>query len=150
MGAMGYGFKRILLMNQTYPSKVDIWLVTVLTVALLLPIVLSLLAFWNNPREALIMLATTAFTFCLCALLLIPCTYTLRDDHVLIRSGFIRYRIFYKDITSVEKSSSIWSAPALSLQRVKISLAHRFYLISPKNREDFIQTLQKHISTAQG
>jgi hypothetical protein len=137
-------------MDQTYPSKIDIWLILVLVMALALPIVLSLFMFQSNPREALITLATPVFTFGLCALLLIPCTYTLRDDHVLIRSGITRYRVFYKDITSVEKSSSMWSAPALSLQRVKLSLDHRFYLISPKNREDFIQALQKRISTARG
>ena len=77
----------------------------------------------------------------------VPCTYTLARDHLLIRSGLIRQKIAYKDITAVEPSASPLSAPALSLKRVKVSYGRTFQLVSPRERDLFIQSLRERVSS---
>ena len=78
-----------------------------------------------------------------------PCRYTLEADHLLIRCGLIRQRIAYRDITAIAPSRSVLSAPALSLQRVKISYRHTSsQLVSPRERGIFIQMLQDRVRAA--
>ena len=83
-------------------------------------------------------------------MLLVPCRYTLESDHLLIRCGLIRQRIPYRDITAITPSRSLWSAPALSLQRVKLSYGRSSsQLVSPRERAAFIQALQHRVYAAQ-
>lgn len=77
-----------------------------------------------------------------------PCTYTLTDTHLVIRSGLFRQRIAYRDITAVAASGSVWAAPALSLRRVWIDFAGRFQLVSPREREEFITALRRRADDA--
>lgn len=72
----------------------------------------------------------------------IPCRYTITEDTLVIRSGLVRYKVPLIEIASVQKSSSIMSGPALSLKRVAVKTFDKTYLVSPKQRDDFIDHLQ--------
>lgn len=69
----------------------------------------------------------------------------LSATQLVIRSGLVRWRIAYADITGVEPSRSLWSAPALSLRRVGVRYAGRFQLVSPRDRERFITALNGRV-----
>ena len=127
-------------------SRVDGWLIAVLLLAMVAP----LAAVWWVGADMVLALASVLVTLLVCGVLLVPCRYTLESDHLLIRCGLIRQRIPYRDITAITPSRSVWSAPALSLQRVKLSYGRTSsQLVSPRDRAAFIQALQHRVYAAQ-
>ena len=78
-----------------------------------------------------------------------PCRYTLAKDHLVVRTGIVRWRIAYTDVTDIAPSREIWAAPAMSLQRVKIRYGSgRSMLISPRERERFIAELGRRVQAS--
>ncbi len=74
-------------------------------------------------------------------------SYEIKEDHILVRFGIIREKIYYKDITNLEKSRSILSSYALSRDRVAIYTHGKIKAyISPMDQENFIYELSKHMS----
>lgn len=134
--------------DETYPSRIDAWLVVVLAGTIGIVLAEAASTYSRSPSESLISVAVLAATLLLCALIGYPCEYTLTDRQLIVRSGLVRRRIAYRDITAVEPSGSLWAAPALSLRRVKVSFAGRFQLVSPRERERFIHDLQRRVSAA--
>jgi hypothetical protein len=134
--------------DPTFPSRVDAWVVVVpaSALALLLHSGVTLLA--TSPTDGAIALSIAAALLAVMFLFSVPCRYTLARDHLLIQSGVIRLRIAYRDITDVRASGSPWSAPALSLRRVKVTFGRRFQLVSPRDRERFIDALQDRVARA--
>lgn len=129
-----------------FPSRVDGWLIAVLLLAMVSP----LAAVWWVGADMVLALASVLVTLLVCGVLLVPCRYTLESDHLLIRCGLIRQRIPYRDITAITPSRSLWSAPALSLQRVKLSYGRTSsQLVSPRDRAAFIQALQHWVHVTQ-
>jgi hypothetical protein len=133
----------------TFPTKVDVWLLLVIAGALVATLASVYTAYRTDPAEARFALLIGGATWALVAALCVPCDYTLAEDRLIVRGGILRYRIPYADITDIAPSREIWSAPALSLQRVKISYG-RFesVLISPRERERFIAELEKRVQAA--
>ena len=134
--------------DETFPSRVDAWLVVVVVGAVALVAVEALSAFARSPLEGWLNLGFLAGMLALVLLVAYPCSYTLTATQLVIRAGLVRWRIDYADITGVEPSRSLWSAPALSLRRVKVSYAGRFQLVSPRDRERFIAALNERVSAA--
>lgn len=131
-----------------FPSKVDTRLAVLIGGAIVVPIALGAYL-WNTSQSAsLTAMGAGLFTATLVGLLAVPCRYTLLDDHLLIHSGLIRQKIFYRDIDHIEPSSSSFSAPALSLQRVLITYRDGFQLVSPRERDEFIRLLRERAAAA--
>jgi Bacterial PH domain len=68
---------------------------------------------------------------------------------LLVRSGLIRYRIPLAQISEVRPSAETSSSPAWSLDRLKVvcltrSGFHRSLLISPRDRDGFLDELARH------
>ncbi len=82
------------------------------------------------------------------AALSIPCVYTLTDESLKIKSGMLEDEVPLRKIRGAEKSSSMWSAPALSLRRIKITLEDGSRSISPKDRDGFIIDLEARLANA--
>jgi membrane protein YdbS with pleckstrin-like domain len=133
---------------RSYPSRVDIWLVAVTIAPLVLLLGFTIATYSQAPAAALVNLGVIGMLVLIGALFAYPCDYTLAESELVIRSGVIRQRIAYRDITGIEKSGSLWAGPALSLRRVKISYAGRFQLISPREREEFIDDLSSRLAAA--
>jgi hypothetical protein len=136
--------------DVTYPSRIDAWLVILVGGSVGIVLVLALASYSHSPSESLQSLGVLAATLLFSALVGYPCQYTLTDAQLVIRSGLIRQRIAYRDITAIEPSRSPWAAPALSLRRVKVSFSGRFQLVSPRERERFIDDLRGRVIVAGG
>lgn len=125
-------------MKKDYPSRVDFWLAAILIAAPLGSITAGVFTLPKNFGAGMVALLSGVLVGVLVLLLAIPCIYTLSDDSLKIRCGLLEEDLPLHKIRRVEKSRSLWSAPALSLRRVKITLDGDYRLISPKDREGFI------------
>jgi membrane protein YdbS with pleckstrin-like domain len=142
-------------MVKTYKSAIDLWLAAIL-IGVPLAIIFTgvSIAFglyflhWheNIGRLAGFFLVGGGVALgALIAAFTLPCRYTLRESELHIQCGVLQAVVPYRAIRHLELSCSLWSAPALSLNRVKIVLADGFRLISPKDRIAFIKDLQSRI-----
>jgi len=76
--------------------------------------------------------------------LLFSTNYKVSDRFLHVRSGPLSLEIPINKIHSIEKSGSILAAPALSLKRLKIRYGEdRQVLISPKDRDEFIEAIDR-------
>ena len=132
--------------SRVYPSAVDWWIGALLVVAPLLSVVLGASLLFVNPGAGLYcLLSGLAFGLTIYALCH-RCDYTLTDDTLHIRSGWIEDSVDLRRILKAEKSSSLWSAPALSLRRVKLTLHGGTCVISPKDRDGFLADLHARLA----
>lgn len=127
---------------RVYPSKIDAWLVVVLGAAAAFPLVLGAQLVFVSKAAAVGCLASSAFVLLVLAVAVVPCRYTLEDDHLLVQAGLLRWKVPYKDVTAVEPTTNPLSSPALSLERVRIDYAGRSIMVSPVERAEFIQALR--------
>lgn len=138
MGAMGP--------DRAFASAVDAWLSTLLLlIAAMVPVLLiAAMAAWDDDPGAAAGLALSAATVAAIMVGLVwPVRYTCASDALVVRSGAVRYRVPYREITRVSPSRAMWSSPALSLDRLRIDYGSRWLLISPKGRTDFLAELRR-------
>ncbi len=114
-----------------------IWLVIFAIIAGMLP---------SLSEEELVIGYAVAIPMIAFLLSLFFCTYyELRDDYLFCRSGPLFERIPYDRIKSARLSNSPMSSMALSIQRIAIQKHDSWplgvTLISPPNREEFMQEL---------
>jgi len=67
---------------------------------------------------------------------------------LLVRSGLLRYKIPLAEISEVRPSAEVRTSPAWSLDRLKVvyltrSGFHQFLLISPRDRDGFLDELAR-------
>lgn len=131
-----------------YPSGVDLWLVVMLMLAPMTSLVIGVYLLQQGQSGGAITLFLCAVaTASLTAAATLPCRYTLHDDALTVRCGLLCYQIPLSEITSISKSETILSGPALSLKRVLIKTSKRTHILSPKKRESFIQHLEQSLQT---
>ncbi|WP_108127557.1 PH domain-containing protein [Saccharospirillum mangrovi] len=126
---------------MSYRSKVDLWLVLLLAAAAIFSLV-SLVPTLGLVLAFLLELLVAAVLL----MLLWPCEYRLEPDRLNIRSGLLNWRIRYPEILSAEPSFDLTAAPALSVQRVKIRTTGRTFLVSPVDRDGFIDALMQRVN----
>lgn len=131
-------------------SKVDFWLALVLWGSSFLTIAAP---FWQWKQSedgsliqsVILMIVLLPFI----ALMLMPLfgtKYTLTDSQLLINNGFSTNRIELADITYITPTRNASSAPALSLDRLKITYKNKKVLISPKDKPRFYREIQSRNS----
>lgn len=124
---------------KKYPSKIDTWFIGLMVASLGIPLILSV---WEGDWWALlIMVITTLFV----GNIFLSTHYTINGENLMIKSGIIISKtIKIKDIYRIEKTNSILSSPALSLDRIEIFYGNQnSIIISPKEKSDFITELLK-------
>jgi Bacterial PH domain len=135
----------MLPMVRIYRSKVDGILVVCLAVlpAVLLLVLGSVLPDeWLGASVALrgvltLMLALFVWT-------LMSTSYAIDAASLQVRSGPFHWAIALEDIRSVSATRDVTSAPALSLDRLRIEYGvRRSILVSPRERAAFIADLQR-------
>lgn len=131
-----------------YPTAIDAWIVVVTLAAVGAALAEAVVVFPTSPSAAFLSMTIVVLVAGFVGSLSYPCEYLLEADHLLIRAGFARWRIPYARITAVAPSRSPWAGPALSLRRVKIDYGRRFVLVSPRDREGFIEALRARVDAA--
>jgi membrane protein YdbS with pleckstrin-like domain len=125
-------------------SKKDAWLVAVVTVAILLPLLISLSLFFETggnwvagatPLLALVILV-------LVLALSYPLYYEITPSGLTIRAGIlVRQQIPLDSIREVFPTRNPLSAPAWSLDRLRVNYEGGYALISPKDKASFMEEL---------
>ena len=129
-----------------FVSKVDFWLVLLLWGLSLFTVSVPLWQWQRGAHKSLIQtILMTVILIPFAALMLIPffgTEYTLTNDQLQVDSGFSVQKIEITDITYITPTRSMSSAPALSLDRIKIEYRNKEVLISPKDRASFYQEIR--------
>ncbi|MBS7332625.1 MAG: PH domain-containing protein [Weeksellaceae bacterium] len=124
-----------------YPSKIGIELILIAY----LPFIY--LFYFVYKEFNLVGTIVIGILFIFMTYLLFSTVYTIDSysKKLVIQSGFIFHKkIDIEHIKAIKKSRSWISSPALSIDRIEISYnTYDSVLISPKNREQFIQELQQ-------
>jgi membrane protein YdbS with pleckstrin-like domain len=131
---------------QVFPTKIDRWLAVVLATALAVQLAagIALLAAPGVPYAVPTALGVVVLPIALVALLSYPTRYELHPEMLVIRSGVARYRIPYADLRSVEPTCNPLSAPAWSLDRLKLVRKKGYMLISPPDKPAFLHALAQY------
>ena len=108
---------------------------------------LGIIVYMMVKGEEPLAILTTSFIFLLVGLcilyLLITTEYVIYKERLFIKCGFIyRKHLDISRIQSVKRTSSMFSAPAASLDRIQIAYdSFGILVISPKDKENFVQDL---------
>lgn len=140
--------------ENVFYSKIDKWLILVIVFGLVvaisacIPVILceSFLFSFSVIMYGLILFALIIDS-------IIRCRYTFKNDYLDIRSGiFVHVKIPYKSIINFHDSHNLLSAPACSIDRIKIVYGNKkfgiqpFTLVSPRDKSRFSETLKLFIS----
>ena len=142
--------------DKVFYSKIDAWLGIVIIIAMLIVIVACIVICVEAIEKSSLKLIAISLLFLLFEIPLfllifdafIRCRYIFAEDYLYIQSGiFAEIKIPYKDIISFCETNSTLSAPACSLDRIKIVYKNKmseqesFILVSPKNKRAFSEKL---------
>lgn len=135
---------------MTYRSAVDWWFyvvvfgVAIATIPTMVPLFAS-----GQPVRVLTAVVILLLACGLPLWLLASTYYRIEASALIVRSGPFRWTVPLSEIRSVRPSRSLMSSPALSLDRVRIDYGRgRSLLVSPRDREGFIATIQRRMSTS--
>lgn len=96
-----------------------------------------------------VLAAVLTLPIALVAWIALTTRYTLTSDHLAIRSAFLNSRIPLRTIRRVRPTSTILSAPALSLDRLEITHDAGIAVISPADRERFLAEIRARCPRAE-
>lgn len=102
-------------------GKISIWFILIaISMSFLLLVLCGLLIYSKEWSGFIICLVTLLFMEILMLPILFSNYVSFKNEYLLIVFGFIRLKIKYNDIKSVEKTNNPLSSLAASLDRIKI------------------------------
>lgn len=131
---------------RRFESKKDSWLQVVLYASLLITLVGSYLI-WRDGGHLPVLFHIVMQTILWASAALILSVmfgtyYLVGERELIIRSGFMRWRIERSSIQSITLTRDILSSPALSLDRLEIRYgAGKSVLVSPADQAGFVEAL---------
>ena len=126
-------------MKERFVTKVDWWVAAVVLVSMAAGTIAAI------ATRDVVAITIIAGTWALLAAICIPCDYTLFDRELVVRSGLIRWRIPYSEITGVRSTRNPLSSPAWSLDRIEIGYGAKTILVSPRDHSGFLLALARRI-----
>ena len=136
------------MINTIFTSKIDFWLAFLILGSSLLLVLVPVWEWMYNNSSIKRIIFISLFTIPTALLLLVlffNIKYTLTADTLLVKNGFSTQSISLKDITHITPTSSTLSAPALSLDRIKIRYEGGSIVISPKDKDRFYRAIQERV-----
>lgn len=138
-------------MSRSFETAYDKRLVGLVVAAIVVPwILLAVDARQHEvPVEVWWMVAgITLFVVTLMRVTAWPVRYEIDDDILRVRSGFITYRIVLGSIVRVESTRSLLSAPAWSLDRLRLVFRagrgiETALMVSPADKTGFVSALEQ-------
>ena len=135
-----------------FTSKKDWWLTAIIWTAMLFAIGSGGYALIKETPSLGDLLLTMTFTFLLPILILwlwLTTFYLVEEDNLIIKYGPFKKTIPLESIKSIKKTMNPLSSPALSLKRLDIEYGqYQNVLISPKDRDEFMEILSKRCPNA--
>lgn len=135
-----------------FESKIDLWvhLIVIVFVEITLYFLYSCITTNNKICIILLVLYSVLLILFICPIYFFT-YYTFEESCLHIRCGLIvNIKINYNNIISFKESKSLVSSPAWSIDRLEIEYyensRHNSILISPKRKQEFMDTLNKHIT----
>ena len=128
-----------------FSSKIDPWL----WATLVLTLSACVFAVWTVGERGSAMAIAAMLAVCVLALglpvwIVLGTRYELAEHDLLICSGPFRWRVPLEQVRAVAPSRSVLSAPALSLDRLRIAYGRAgSILISPRDKLQFLSELQR-------
>ncbi len=133
-------------METRFSSKVDGWLIPIMVLSvggLVAAFVAVLVEPTPWPIQVLVGVVTVVVTFLLFSIFQ-NTHYTIAGDSLRIVSGPFKWNIAVVDIRDITPSRNPLSSPALSIDRLKISLGKRkFVLVSPEDKDGFVRAIEQ-------
>ena len=124
-------------MRQVYRSKVDSWLLILILVAWGIPLTLIVVNEFSAVKFSIV-----SFMLIFTLLLLFGIKYTIEGKVLRVHySFFYSERINIDEITEIANTHTLLSAPAASLDRVKITYGKKYVILSPKDKQMFVKQL---------
>ena len=124
-------------MKQVYRSKVDSWLLILILVAWGIPLTLIVVNEFSAVKFSIV-----SFMLIFTLLLLFGIKYTKEGKVLRVHySFFYSERINIDEITEIANTHTLLSAPAASLDRVKITYGKKYVILSPKDKQMFVKQL---------
>ena len=130
-----------------FESKRDLWIVLLLRAIPVVVLGAVTYAWYQSHADlsgpiagAIILLVAELFLF---EWILRSTYYVIEGDTLVIRSGFIGWRVPIREITSVTPTRNALSSPALSLDRLRVQYGTKTILISPEDSERFLAALRR-------
>ena len=135
-----------------YPSKKDSWIVFVIVasgVALAGIALYHLFVLGAENHVTWLVMGITALYGAVIWTLAYPVYYEITVSHLLIRSGWLKFQILLSTIDMVRPTRNPLSAPAWSLDRLRIDYKKhhksRIALISPEDKSRFLRELTERV-----
>jgi hypothetical protein len=124
-------------MDRIFVSKRDRWLAALMWASIFITVVAGFVLF-----AAMFIVSLTLFLVAALVLSIYYRTfYRVTNRKIFIHSGPFRWTIDPAHITEVTPTDSPLSAPACSLDRLRIVTASRSIMISPSDKIEFLKTL---------
>ena len=127
-----------------FKSKVDTWLVLVVFGSPLLSVMIMifLAVGTRDARPPLLAIPIVIAVFAFVAWIFRRTDYRVEGGTLFIRSAFLRWTIPIADIVSIAPTRNPLSSPALSLDRLEIAHRGGNILVSPADKQGFIDALR--------
>jgi len=128
-------------MEKHYPSKRDGWIAALLLGSACVDVLVILWVLGQADDPIMITVVTLAVlpVALLTLWLLVGTGYVVTRTELIARAGPFRWRVPLASITSVEHTRAPLSAPALSLDRLRIRYGDsRVLLVSPADQRGFL------------
>lgn len=73
-------------------------------------------------------------------------SYQINDDEIIVRQGWLRWRMRLERIQVLKATRQMWSAPALSLDRIEIRTDRGLWLmVSPADKAAFVAAIRARV-----
>lgn len=129
---------------ECYKSKVDLWILLLTDVIIIVPSVFVLVKYPLSLVHWGVVLVGAALPLLVVHYLMNNISYEINDEFLVVRAKpLLIEHVRLSRITKVEKTSCILSAPAASLDRIKITYGRSAVVISPKDKEAFVEDLRR-------
>ncbi|EEG77094.1 PH domain-containing protein [Dethiobacter alkaliphilus] len=125
-----------------FRSKYDWWLIIIIVAAI---IALILSAVENFPSVLSYVLIGISI---LMGWIFFGTGYWLLEDRIMIKCGPLQWTVILSEITSVRPTRNPLSAPASSVDRLEIHHKKGSVLVSPRNKQQFLQLLKERCPNA--
>lgn len=130
-------------------SKIDLWMHVVFIGTTLVVLSLPFLYYKTTKDVSLIQsLLVTLLPMMFSLMMLLPSYlntyYKIDNGELLVKSGVFKTTVSIAEIEDIKPTKSLWSAPALSIDRLVIHYGDgNRVVVSPKDKQEFIEAIRE-------